>query len=287
VSGQHDPDGAIPVGERFGDYLVTGVLGEGGVGKVYRAVDGSGREVALKVVKPALADDMTFRRRFSREARIAQGIEHDHVVPVLEAGEHDGTPYMVQKLIGGGTLARRVEHEGRLDVATTVRICRQVASGLDALHAAGVVHRDVKPANILLDAATGETPGNAYIADFGLVKPQDGTLLTAAGQALGTIDYIAPEQIRADAVTPATDVYALACVVYTCLVGAPPFADRRGMKVLWAHLQDPPTDPASRAPDVPPDVGHAVLMALAKDPNRRPQSAGMFGQLLRLGARLD
>ena len=110
------------------------------------------------MVKPALADDMTFRRRFTREARIVEAIEHEHVVPVLATGEQDGTPYMVQQLISGGTLAQRIEREGRLDVATTVRICRQVASGLDALHAARVVHRDVKPANILLDAPTAETP---------------------------------------------------------------------------------------------------------------------------------
>ena len=143
------------------------------------------------------------------------------------------------------------------------------------------------PDVLLLDEPTAETPVHAYIADFGLVKPHDGTLLTAAGQALGTIDYIAPEQIRAEEVTPATDVYALGCVAYACLVGAPPFADRRGMKILWAHLQDPPINPATRVPDLPADVGHAVLMALEKDPMRRPQSAGMFGQLLRLGSRLE
>jgi len=277
----------VPTGEHFGEYVVTGLLGEGGVGYVYRAVDASGREVALKVVKPELADDMTFRRRFSREARIAQGIEHDHVVAVLATGEHDGTPYMVQRLIGGGTLDQRIKRDGRLDVATTVRVCRHVASGLDAMHAAGIVHRDVKPANILLDAESAESGVTAYIADFGLVKETNGTLLTAAGQALGTIDYISPEQIRGEPVTPATDVYALGCVAYACVTGAPPFADRRGMKVLWAHLQDDPADPSTRSADVPPDVGHAILMALAKDPNRRPQSAGMFGQLLRLGSRLE
>lgn len=271
----------MQAGQRFGDYQVTGLLGEGGVGFVYRAVDTTGRDVALKVVKPELADDVTFRRRFSREARIARGIEHDHVVPVLDTGEHDGMPFMVQKLIGGGTLAQWIDRDGRLDVAATVRICRQVASGLDALHAAGVVHRDVKPANILLEGDT------AYIADFGLVKDTNGTLLTAAGQALGTIDYISPEQIRGEAVTPATDVYALGCVAYACVLGAPPFADRKGMKVLWAHLQDAPVDPATRSADVPADVGHAIVMALAKEPTRRPQSAGMFGQLLKLGARLD
>lgn len=273
------PGGPVPVGTRFGEYEITGLLGEGGVGSVYRAVDGTGREVALKVVKPDLADDVTFRRRFSREARIAQGIEHDHVVPVLATGERDGVPYMVQQLISGGTLAQRIDNERRLDVATTVRICRQVASGLDAMHDAGIVHRDVKPANILLEADT------AFIADFGLVKETGGTLLTAAGQALGTIDYISPEQIRGESVTAATDVYALGCVAYACLLGAPPFADRKGMKVLWAHLQDPPENPASRSPDVPADLGHAVMMALAKDPTRRPQSAGMFAQLMRLGSR--
>jgi len=273
-----DGGGPLQIGQQVGPYQVVGVVGAGGVGFVYRAVDADGAAVALKVVKPELADDVTFLRRFSREARIAQGIQHDHVVPVLGVGEVDGVPYMAQKFIGGGTLAQLIERQGRLDAATTVRICRQVASGLDALHRAGIVHRDVKPDNILLEDES------AYIADFGLVKDtKGGTMLTAAGQALGTIDYISPEQIRGEDVTPATDVYALGCVAYACLVGAPPFADRKGMKVLWAHLQDTPDDPAVEVPGVPHDIGHAILIALAKEPSRRLQSTGMFVQLLMMG----
>ncbi len=267
----------LRAGEQVGPYTVVEPLGAGGVGDVYRATDPDGVEVALKMVKAEFADDATFLRRFEREARIAQQIRHDHVVPVLSTGEVHGVPYMAQKLVAGGTLAQRIEREGRLDVISTVVICQQVAKGLDALHEAGIIHRDVKPENILLEGDT------AYIADFGLVKDTRGTMLTAAGQALGTIDYISPEQIRGDDVTPATDVYALGCVAYACLAGAPPFADRRGMKVLWAHLQDPPPDPAAAAPDVPAEVGHAVLLALAKDPVRRPRTPGMFGQLLRMG----
>jgi serine/threonine-protein kinase len=272
-----DDSGPLHAGQVVDGYRVVELVGAGGVGYVYRATGADGQDVALKVVKPEWCDDATFLRRFQREARVAQQIHHDHVIPVYATGEVSGVPYMAQKFVRGGTLAQRIQREKRLDVVATAVICQQVAQGLDALHAADVIHRDVKPENILLDGDT------SYIADFGLVKDTKGTLLTAAGQALGTIDYISPEQIRGDTVTPATDVYALACVAYACLTGAPPFADRRGMKILWAHLQDPPEDPAAKVPGIPPGVGHAILIALAKDPERRPRTAGMFAQLLRMG----
>ncbi|MGI8631120.1 MAG: serine/threonine-protein kinase [Solirubrobacterales bacterium] len=171
---------------------------------------------------------------------------HPHVVPVLDTGEHEGFPYLAQRVISGGNLAERIEKQGQLEVAA-VGVCEQVASGLDALHAEGLFHRDIKPANILVDEAS-----TVYITDFGLAKDTQGSLLTKPGQALGSLDYMAPEQIRSEEITSAADVYGLGCVMYECLCGAPPFAERQGMRVLWAHLQDPPLNPSASGPTCRP-----------------------------------
>ncbi len=166
------------VGTRFGAYEIESLIGVGGMGKVYKAAAGDGTSVALKIVKRDFARDETFRRRFRREARIAQTVRNPHVVPVRDTGEHEGLPYLTAQFIEGTTLDQKLEQEGRLDLATTVRICSQVADGLQALWKAGMVHRDVKPANILLDLR-----GTAYITDFGLAKDRAGTMLTRPGQA--------------------------------------------------------------------------------------------------------
>ena len=252
------------------------MLGVGGMGHVYLATGPDGSQVALKLVKADLARDDTFRRRFDREARIAQRIEHPNVVPVLDQAEHDGIPYLAQRYIHGGNLADRIEKHGQLDLATAVAVCEQVASGLDALHAEGLFHRDIKPANILVDEA-----GTAYITDFGLAKDSQGSLLTRPGQALGSLDYMAPEQIRSEEITAAADVYGLGCVMFESLCGAPPFADRQGMRVLWAHLQDPPPNPSDRRPELPAQVSSVILLALDKDPAGRPQAAGDFAEQLK------
>jgi len=264
------------IGETVGPYKIESVLGVGGMGHVYLATGTDGEKVALKLVKADLARDDVFRRRFEREARIAQQISHSNVVPVTETGEHEGVPYLAQRYITGGNLAELIEKEGQLDLALACGVAEQVGSGLDALHAEGLFHRDIKPANILLDDA-----GTAYITDFGLAKDTQGSLLTKPGQALGSLDYMAPEQIRSEEITRAADVYGLGCVMYECLSGAPPFADRQGMRVLWAHLQDPPLNPSDRRADLPAAVNDAILKALEKDPGDRPQSAGEFAQLLR------
>jgi len=272
----HDPAADDErLGTTVAGYRLEAVLGAGGMGRVYRAVGPDGTAVALKLVKPDLANDKVFRRRFEREVRIARDIVHPHVIPVLDAGEHEGLPFLVQRLVESGTLEERLAQEGTLDLATTSRVCSQVAAGLDALSDAGMVHRDVKPGNILLDEA-----GNAYITDFGLSKDTRGTVLTRPGQALGSIDYMAPEQIRAEQVGPATDVYALGCVLCACLTGHPPFHDRTGMHVLWAHLQDDPPDPCATRPDLPRQVGTVVLSALKKNPMSRPQTPGELAQML-------
>jgi serine/threonine protein kinase len=276
----HDSSEDERIGTTVGGYRIESILGVGGMGRVYRAVGDDGVPVALKLVKADLAKDQTFLKRFDREVRIARTIVHPHVIPVLDAGEHEGAPYLVQRLIERGTLEERLQETGPLDLATASRICSQVASGLDALSDAGMIHRDVKPANILLDEE-----GNAYITDFGLSKDTRGTVLTRPGQALGSLDYMAPEQIRAEAVSAATDVYALGCVLCECLSGAPPFADRTGMHVLWAHLQDDPPDPCAGRGDLPPEVRTIILSALEKNPARRPQSPGELARALEEVAR--
>lgn len=260
-------------GDMLGGYRIESELGVGGMGHVYLATAPDGGEVALKLVKTDLAQDTVFRKRFQREARIAQSVEHPHVVPVLDTGEQDGIPYLTQRFIRGGTLADMIERDGKVSLDVATRVCREAAGGLDALHAQGLIHRDMKPANILLD-----DQGVAYITDFGLAKDTQGSLLTRPGQALGSLDYMSPEQIRGEEVTAATDVYSLGCVMWECLLGKPPFADRQGMRVLWAHLQDDPADPSTQSSDVTPAVGKAILGALEKDPAARPQSASDFAR---------
>ncbi len=263
------------IGNRIGDYTVESVLGVGGMGKVYRATAADGGTVALKLVKEDFARDETFRRRFSREARIAQTVKHPNVVPVVATGEQDGIPYMAQTFIEGESLDDKLKREGPLDVTTAVRVATDVAAGLEALWAAGMVHRDIKPANILLDAG-----GTAYITDFGLAKDTQGSLLTLPGQALGSMDYMSPEQIRGEQVSAASDIYALGCVMYECVCGRPPFADVQGMRILWAHLQDVPPDPSQLRTDLPAPFGHALMLALEKDPAKRPPTAGEYVRLL-------
>jgi serine/threonine-protein kinase len=265
-------------GQTFGPYTVETTLGVGGMGRVFKAAGPDGI-VALKLVKEDIARDATFRRRFDREASIAQRVVHEHLVPVLDTGEVQGIPYLTQRFIDGGSLADLLERESRLAPAKALAVLGQVAGALDALHAEGLFHRDIKPANILIDAN-----GDAFLTDFGLAKDSQGSLLTRPGQTVGSLDYMAPEQIHGAEVTPQTDVYALACVAYECLTGDPPFADRQGMRVLWAHLQDEPSNPSEKVADLPPTLGEAVLTGLAKDAGDRPASASEYVSGLRSAA---
>src|SRR4051794_9423066 len=249
------------------------------MGVVYRATAPTGDIVALKLVKGEIAKDDVFRRRFDREARTAARVGHPNVVPVIDTGEQDGIPWMAQRFITGGSLERRIERDGPLPLPFVLDICTQVADGLDAMHSHGLIHRDVKPGNILLDESD-----TAYITDFGLMKDREASVLTRPGQALGSMDYMAPEQIRGEEVTAQSDVYALGCVMIECLSGAPPFADRQGMRILWAHLQEDPPDPAAGRDDVPPDVGWAITRALEKEPEKRPPTATAYAHMVRIAA---
>jgi serine/threonine protein kinase len=267
------------IGIWVGGYRIISVLGSGGYGKVYLARAEDGSQVALKIVRKQSFQDDTFRQRFIREAEIAQSVVSSHLVPVLGTGEHEGLPYMAQKFIDGGSLEDMLQRYQKLNVGWTVYIADQAARGLDALHAAGILHRDVKPGNILLDTA-----GKAYVTDFGLAKDTAAVGLTQPGQTVGSMDYMAPEQIRGEALTPAVDVYALGCVMYECMSGRAPFSDRKGMDILWAHLKDTPADPWLGQPDVPRTFVAELLKALAKDPASRPRSAGAYARALREAA---
>jgi serine/threonine protein kinase len=273
---------ADPVpGDTVGGYTIDDQLGEGGMGRVFKATGPDGQLVALKVVRSEMAGDETFLKRFRREAAVAQRIEHPNVVSVIETGEHDGLPWAAQRFIAGGSLEDRLGELGSLDLQQLIAMMGQVAAGLDVLHENGLIHRDLKPANILVDER-----GTPYIADFGLAKDyqHEGTVLTRPGQALGSMDYMAPEQIRGEEVSAATDVYALACMLFELLTGQPPFADRVGMRIMWAHLQDAPPHPSEADASIPRPVGDAILKGLEKEPSERPQSATELIRLVEVAA---
>jgi serine/threonine protein kinase len=270
-----EPSDALVRGTVVDEFTVDSLLGEGGMGKVYRATGPDHGPVALKFLKATYARDRTVKHRFFREARIAQTVPHPNVVPVLSTGEYRGLPYMAQRFVEGVSLETLLERSGTLDLRRTVRICADVAAGLEALRRAGAIHRDIKPSNILLDER-----GTAHVADLGLAKEIRGSVLTRPGQALGSMDYMAPEQIRGEEVSAATDTYALGCVMYECVCGQPPFGEQQGMRILWGHLQDPPPDPRQLRRDLLPEFAQVLLLALEKDPEKRPPTAERYALLL-------
>jgi serine/threonine protein kinase len=268
------PEGELQPGDSLGPYRLEELLGEGAMGIVYRAVR-DGDTVALKVLKQRLSSDDVFRRRFEHEARIAAEVEHKHLVPILEAGQVDGRQYLASRYVPGRSLAQRIDDASPLPLEDVLALVADVASGLDALHRQGLVHRDVKPSNIVLDEH-----GLAALTDFGLAKGPAYTILTKPGQVMGTLDYLAPELIRGEEATPATDIYALGCVIFECLTGEPPFAGMSLFEVGSAHLSAEPPDPCARVPDPPPGLGWAAQRALAKDPGERPPTATAYASLL-------
>jgi serine/threonine protein kinase len=272
---------ALGVGDALGPYEIESVLGEGGMGQVFKARNrDSGEIVALKVVKHALAGDEQSARRFLHEARAAQEVEHRHLVGVVDAGEADGRRYLAMRYVPGRTLDALLEADGPLPIDDTVRIATHVAAGLDALHAAGIVHRDVKASNIMIDE-----DGSAALTDFGLAKGSDYSAVTKMGQAVGTIDYLAPELIRGEPPTAASDLYSLGCVVFECLTGNTPFGGRGLLRVGLGHLDEAPADPCAERPEAPPELAYAVNTALAKDPAARPPSSTAYARMVALAAK--
>jgi Protein kinase domain len=253
---------AIRPGATFAGYRVESLVGRGGMGVVYRAWDLSlERPVALKLIAPEQAGDERFRARFLREPRLAASLDHPGVVPIYEAGEWEGQLYLAMRFVEGSDLKSVLEREGKLTAERALVVLAQVADALDAAHRRGLVHRDVKPANVLLDEA-----GHAYLTDFGITK-QLGAVSTDTSRVVGTLDYLAPEQIRGEPVDGRTDCYALACVLYECLAGAPPFRRTTEAETLWAHMQDEPA-PLQDHPAL-----HPVLKkGLAKDRDDRHES---------------
>jgi streptogramin lyase len=262
-------------GDVFAGHRIEGVAGRGGMGVVYRARQlDLDRLVALKLIAPALAQDDGFRDRFIAESRAAAAIEHPNVVPIYYAGDADGRLYIAMRFVEGEDLRTRVRREGRLMPDAAADVAAQVGSALDAAHARGLVHRDVKPANVLL----GERD-HVYLTDFGLTKRVNslsGT--TRTGGWVGTLGYVSPEQIRGERTDARSDVYALGCVLYHALTGSTPYQRDSDEATLWAHLNDPPPPVTSAVPDAPPEFEGVIARALAKDPDERYQSAGDLGR---------
>jgi serine/threonine protein kinase len=237
------------------------------------------RKVALKVIAPELADDPKFADRFRRESAIAAQLEHPNVIPVYAAGEQDGTLYLAMRFVHGTDLGRVIAEEGRLEPIRAARILDQVAQALDAAHSQGLVHRDVKPANILI-GSVGERD-HVYLTDFGLTRPAEsttGVTVTRTGFFLGTIDYVAPEQARGERIDARADVYSLGCVLFQALTATLPFADRNDLAKLYAHATEPPPRVLDRAPDVPAAFDAVLARAMAKVPDDRYPSAGDLGR---------
>jgi Protein kinase domain len=263
--------GDLAPGAQLAGYEIQERVGHGGMAVVYRALDlRLGRLVALKVLAPHLGEDEAFRQRFMRESRAAAGVDHPHIIPVFEAGEAAGVLFIAMRYVGHGDVRKLIESQGRLTPERTARIAGQVASALDAAHAHGLVHRDVKPANILLGQASGSDTDHAYLSDFGLSKHSlTPSTLTSTGQFLGTLDYVSPEQIQGHLVDGRADQYALACTVVEMLTGAPPFSRGDSMALMWAQLEAAPPRLTERRPDLPRAVDDVLAAAMSKSPDGR------------------
>jgi serine/threonine-protein kinase len=265
-----DPTTGRPL--QIAGYRIEDVAGRGGMGVVYRAQHMHlGRTVALKLLNPELAASDEFRERFVREARAAAELEHPNIVPVYDAGEVEGRLYLAMKFIEGTDLAHLLEQEGRLGPERVMPLLEQLASALDAAHKHGLIHRDVKPANALLEG------DRLYLTDFGLTRRVDSTRpLTATGRAVGTAAYLAPEQIRGEALDRRVDVYALGCVIYQCLAGAPPYMRDTDMLIMWAHVGAEAPSLSAERPDLPSTVDRVIQKALAKSREDRYDTCGQL-----------
>ncbi len=270
-------------GDVLGGCRIEEVVGRGGMGIVYRALQlDLGRSVAVKVIAADRAGDAEFRERFVREARMAAVIDHPNIVPVYATGEQDGALYLVMRYVSGSDLHALIRREGQLPAARAAAIAAQVAAALDAAHAAGLVHRDVKPANVLL-TGTGEHE-HAYLGDFGLMRSLDPEHpITDSGGWVGTVDFASPEQLSGENADARSDVYALGCVLHAALTGGPPFARGTVPATMLAHLNDAPPRPS--AAGAPREFDRVIARALAKAPADRYPSAGDLGRAALAAAR--
>jgi serine/threonine protein kinase len=260
------------IGSQLAGYRIEAIVARGGMGVVYRAEHVRlGRKVALKLLPPDLAVNEGFRERFEGESRLAAAIDHPNIIPLYDAGKADGLLYLTMRFVDGSDLRALLEREGPLQLERAISIVGQIGGALDAAHARGLVHRDVKPGNILVASGTGpEDSDHCYLTDFGLTRDTASTQrLTAAGEFVGTIDYAAPEQIQGDSHGGAADQYSLGCVFYECLVGHPPFTHATELDVMWAHINDPAAPVSEARSDLPKGIDAVLARAMAKIPEDR------------------
>ena len=263
----------VNIGSTFAGHRVDAVAGHGGMAIVYRATDlALDRPVALKLIAPALAEDPVFRARFERECKIAAAIDHPHAVQVFHAGEEDRQLFVTMRFVDGTDLGTMIDQDGRLDPERAIALIGQVAGALDEAHSHGLVHRDVKPSNILVARRDGAE--HAFLSDFGLSKPMQGEAgMTRPGFVMGTADYMAPEHARGADIDGRADVYALACVLFRALTGAVPYDRTSDLEKLWAHLNDPAPSLRDECPDLPRGLDEVIQRAMAKDREDRYASA--------------
>jgi serine/threonine-protein kinase len=252
----------------LGDYRIEGIVGVGRMGVVYLAIDRiTGRACALKVLREEVAIDPVYRERFRREGELLAALNHPHIIPIYGMGEVDGELYIASRLVS--STLRSTINAGQLSVDLSMNVLACVASALDAAHAIGVVHRDVKPANVLMD------PGpEVFLGDFGLARDPEGAALTVPGQVLGTIDYMAPELLDGERVGSATDVYGLACLAIETLTGTVPYLRDTDAATMYAHIVEPPPSARERRPELPAALDDVLATGMAKDPDERQVSAG-------------
>ncbi|GAP62051.1 serine/threonine protein kinase [Ardenticatena maritima] len=259
-------------------YRIVELIGEGGMAQVYRGDDlRLGREVAIKILRPQYANERTFVERFVQEARAMAGFSHPNIVNVFDVGRTGASPYIVMEYVDGIDLRRKLQQEGRLSIGEALEIARQVAEGVGAAHRKGIVHRDIKPGNILI-----ASDGRVKVADFGIARAMaDAQHLTEPGVVWGTTAYLSPEQIRGETATPASDVYAIGVLLYEMLTGQTPFQGEDRVAVALKHLNEPPPPLHELNPRVPPGLERLVLRMLSKDPAQRPADANEVARLLR------
>lgn len=291
---ESSPQGASPrAGAVIAGYRLEERIGRGGMAVVFRAVDERlGRPVAMKILSPGLTADNAFRIRFINESRAAAAVEHPHIIPVYEAGETGGMLFIAMRYVRGGDARSLLRRLGPLPADRAWGIISQVAAALDAAHRRGLVHRDVKPGNMLLDTSSGlsgtDLTDHVYLTDFGISKQAQSAGLTVTGQILGTLDYAAPEQIEGREVDGRADLYSLACSVFELLGGTPPFRRSQGPALIYAHLSAPPPPVTASRPDLPPATDRVIAKAMAKAAAERYASCAEFaadlGRALRLVA---
>jgi serine/threonine protein kinase len=273
------------VGDEFASYRVRSVLGRGGMSVVYQAENlRLSSVIALKVLAPELAADDVFRARFLEESRIAASLNHPNVIPIYDMGSQDDLLYIAMRYVSGTDMRQMIKKRGRILPANALFLMSQAARALDAAHRKGLVHRDVKPGNLLIERGSDEAdPDHVYLADFGITKhAMSRSGLTSTGQFLGTIDYVAPEQIRGTSVTGQADQYSLGCVLYECLTGRVPFEKDLDAAIIWAHVEETPTMPTILRPELPPEVDDVFGRVLAKRPEERYGSCREFVEAARM-----